>query len=81
MKKNIVEECKKLFSKTMSFPLKKINDKSSAENVENWDSLSHVQLISSIEKKFKIKISAEEGIDEFDNFKQIVGFVEKKIKK
>ena len=35
----------------MSFPIKKINDKSSAENVENWDSLTHVQLVSAFRKK------------------------------
>ncbi len=73
------EECKKVFSKVMSFPIKKISDKSSAENVENWDSLTHVQLVTALEKKFKIKISAEEGIDAFNNFKQLVSFVEKKL--
>ena len=80
MKTKIKEDCKKVFSKIMSFPIKKVNDKSSAENVENWDSLSHVQLVSALEKKFKIKISAEEGIDAFNNFKQLVTFVQKKLK-
>ena len=69
-----------VFSKVMSFPVTKLNDKSNAENVENWDSLTHVQLVSALEKKFKIKISAEEGIDAFNNFKQLVSFVEKKLK-
>ena len=63
-----------------SFKIPKVNDKSNAENVENWDSLTHVQLVSALEKKFKIKISAEEGIDAFNNFKQLVSFVEKKLK-
>ena len=81
MNLKIKEECKKVFSKVMSFPIKKINDKSSAESVENWDSLTHVQLVTALEKKFKIKISAEEGIDALNNFKQLVSFVEKKLKK
>ncbi len=81
MNLKIKEECKKVFSKIMSFPIKKISDKSSAESVENWDSLTHVQLVTALEKKFKIKISAEEGIDAFNNFKQLVLFVEKKLKK
>lgn len=75
------EKCKKIFSKVMSCPIKIISYKSSAENVENWDSLTHVQLVTAIEKKFKIKISAEEGIDAFNNFKQLILFVEKKLKK
>jgi acyl carrier protein len=80
MKAKIKEDCKTVFSKVMSFPIKKVSDKSNAENVENWDSLTHVQLVSALEKKFKIRISAEEGIDAFNNFKQLVSFVEKKLK-
>ena len=81
MPSNISEDCKKVFSKVMKFPMKKINDKSSAENVENWDSLTHVQLVTALEKKFKIKVSPEEGIDAFNNFKQLTSFVQKKISK
>ena len=76
MTAKINEDCKTVFPKVMSFPVRKVNDKSSAENVENWDSLTHATCIS-FRKKFKIKISAEEGIDAFNNFKQLV-FVQKK---
>ena len=80
-KDKIAEKCKKIFSKVMKVPLSKISGKTSSDTIETWDSLSHVQLVSSLEKNFKIKISPEEGIDGLNNFKQVVSFVQKKIKK
>ena len=38
------------------FKTQKINLESSIEDISEWDSLIHVQLISTIEKEFKIKI-------------------------
>ena len=38
------------------FKIEKINLESSIYDISEWDSLAHVQLISMIEKEFKIKI-------------------------
>ena len=38
------------------FKIKKINLGSSIEDISEWDSLTHTQLILAIEKEFKIKI-------------------------
>lgn len=37
-----------------------LNDETTANDVEGWDSLTHVQLISEIEKHFNIKFSLKE---------------------
>ena len=37
-----------------------IEDKTSSENVEDWDSLNHINLVSAIEKEFKIRFALGE---------------------
>ena len=34
-----------------------IKDKTNSEDVEEWDSLNHINLVSAIEKEFKIKFA------------------------
>lgn len=37
-----------------------LNDAMSADDIEEWDSLAHVQLIVAIQKEFGIKVSSGE---------------------
>tara|TARA_B100000787_G_C16040048_1_gene226546 strand:- start:74 stop:301 length:228 start_codon:yes stop_codon:yes gene_type:complete len=46
-----------------SFEIKNINKNSTNENTENWDSLSFLILIVSLEKEFKISFTPEELVD------------------
>lgn len=54
-----------------------IYDKTVAEDVEEWDSLSHLQLIAEIECKFSIKFT----MGEIQNFKNVGELVDTIIKK
>jgi len=48
-----------------------------AENVEDWDSLTHIQLVVAIEKSFSIRFSASE-IESYNNVGEMChGIIEK----
>ncbi len=37
-----------------------MNDTTNSDEIENWDSLNHINLVSAIEKEFNIKLSLGE---------------------
>jgi len=40
-----------------------INNESSPDNIENWDSLKHMNLIVALEEEFEIEFDDEEIVD------------------
>ena len=44
------------------FKTEKINLEGSIEDVSEWDSFTHIQLISTIEKEFKIKVEFNDAM-------------------
>ena len=49
-----------------------------AEDIEEWDSLSHIQLTKDIEKQFGIKLTARE-IMSWDNVGEMVEAIQCKL--
>lgn len=51
---------------------------SCADDIEGWDSLTHIQLVSEIQKDFNIKFSAKEMIS-WDNVGDMCNTIQSKI--
>ena len=56
-----------------------LTDSTTANDIEEWDSLSHIQLIVAIEKAFKIKFTSLE-IMKWANVGEMVDSMESKFK-
>ena len=56
-----------------------LTDETTADDVEEWDSLSHVQLVVALEKAFGIKFTSREILS-WDNVGDLVDCIEKKVK-
>lgn len=54
-----------------------LKPETTAEDIEEWDSLTHIQLIVAIEKKFGIKFSTSE-INNFKNVGEMCDVIIKK---
>ena len=57
-----------------------MSDETSANDIEEWDSLSHVQLVVAVEKAFKVKFTSAE-IMKWQNVGQMVDSIDEKLNK
>ncbi len=66
---------KELFATVLKIPLNKISDDLSPDKAEEWDSLDHLNLISSFEEEFSVEIEPEEIKEmnkDYETFKSII---------
>lgn len=54
---------KKVMSNVFNINQNTINIESSPDNIENWDSLKHMNLIFALEEEFNIEFDDEEILD------------------
>lgn len=57
-----------------------VNDETTAEDIEDWDSLEHINLIVAVEKKFGIKFNMGE-VNKFSNVGEMVTSISEKVNK
>lgn len=61
MEKNqILAEVQEIFRDVLDNEEIVLNDNTIADDIEEWDSLSHIQLVVAVEKHFKIKFNSKE---------------------
>ena len=69
---------KKVMSAVFEIPVEEINNESSPDTIESWDSLKHMQLVVALEEEFEIKFEDDE-IVELLNYLLIFNIIKGKI--
>lgn len=59
-KKEILDKVQSILREQLEQDSIEINEGTKAADVQGWDSLTHVQIISAIEKSFKVRFSSRE---------------------
>jgi len=59
-KNQILEEVQEIFREVLDNEEIVLANETTADDIEEWDSLTHIQLIVAIEKHFKIKFTSKE---------------------
>ena len=78
-RKEIFNKLSEIFIDVLDLDEVELTDETSANDIEEWDSLSHIQLIVAIEKAFGIKFTSLE-IMNWKNVGEMVNTMEEKIK-
>ena len=55
-----------------------LSDETTADDVDGWDSLSHVQLVAAMEEDFGIEFKSREILS-WDNVGDLIDSIEKKV--
>lgn len=55
-----------------------LTDETTADDVDGWDSLSHVQLVAAMEEAFSIEFKSREILS-WDNVGDLIDSIEKKV--
>ena len=70
-KSQILDEVQAIFCEVLDNEEIVLSNETNADDIEEWDSLTHIQLIVAIEKHFKIKFTSKEILS-WQNVGQLV---------
>lgn len=73
----ITEKLTPVFRTVLNHSTLELTDELSANDVDNWDSLSHMLLISEIEKEFDIKFKLKE-LNKMKNVGDLISIITSK---
>ncbi|MFC1814775.1 acyl carrier protein [Thermodesulfobacteriota bacterium] len=72
------EKVFKVVSQVMGVPIGELNDDSSPDTIEAWDSIKHMNLILALEEEFAVEFG-EEDIVEMLNIQLIVETIKERL--
>ena len=74
----ILERVQEVFRDELELDDLVLTDETTADDVEEWDSLTHVQIVVALEKAFALKFTSREILS-WDNVGDLVDCIEKEI--
>ncbi len=74
----VLEELQPIFRDALNEPTLTVTRDSSAFNTPNWDSLAHIDLISMVEMRFKVKFALGE-LHEMKNVGDMIDLILEKL--
>jgi len=74
----IINQLQEIFRDILDIPELELSFSTTATDIEEWDSLSHLQLIVAIEKHFEIRFTSEEMF-EWKNIGDTARCIEEKL--
>ena len=76
-KQEILQQVNSIFIDVLDNEEIVLNNATTAHDIEEWDSLSHIQLIVAIEKHFKIRFTSKE-IQSWDTVGEMIDCINSK---
>ncbi len=76
--KEVMNELQPLFREVFDDDNLVLTTETSADNIDDWDSLSHIRLVVAVEKKFGIKFSYGE-LQELKNVGEMAETISRKL--
>jgi acyl carrier protein len=77
-REDIIKDVTDIFKDTLDNDSITLSDTTTAGEIEEWDSLTHIQLVVGIEKKFKIRFTSKE-IQSWGNVGQMIDSIASKV--
>lgn len=76
----ILQAVSSIIREVLELPSLSVNEQTSAADVDEWDSMTHIQLIAAIEGKYKIRFALGE-LQALKNVGDMIALIQKKLNK